>query len=169
MHNLKLKLASAAASVAAVAIMTAGSAQAAYEDSTIDFAISDSTPIEGSTFTVKASSNADCDWTAAFNGSTESASGENISAEFTAPSVEKDTDFALTVRCSYDEKPVLTATRTATVTVLAKDSVGGADTDESGVLPDTGGLDVEYLWAGGALILIGAGATFAARRRSVKA
>jgi LPXTG-motif cell wall-anchored protein len=181
---LKLKLAGAAAAAVLVGLVTISGAQAAYEDPPISVNISDSTPTEGTTFTVTASSTADCAWTASFNGSVEEDNGNALSATFTSPQVSKRTEFPLVVRCRYDDTApvsapvdttsnrvtpaaIQTATRTVTITVLPTGDDGTAD--DSGALPDTGGSSAKLLWAGGALVIGGVAVTIAARRRGNRA
>ncbi|AWB91201.1 hypothetical protein C3E78_02615 [Aeromicrobium chenweiae] len=180
-------------------LVSAGPALAAYQDPVITVTIDDSTPVEGTIFTVTSTSQADCEWDVDFNGGSDAGSGTTDSASFTAPQVSERTNFSVVVRCSFDNTEpvsapadtgsnlvtpaaVVTATRTLTVTVLpVGDSGTGAGTgtgagagasgdvgtsDLGGVLPGTGGASVDLLWIGGALVLTGAAATIAVRRRS---
>ncbi|MBC7632941.1 MAG: hypothetical protein H7290_16000, partial [Flavobacterium sp.] len=129
-------------------------------------------------------SNADCAWAISFNGAVEEDSGNDASATFTAPQVDKRTDYELVVRCQYDDtKPISapadsastvvtpaatqTATRTVTITVLPAGDAGDNAANESGALPGTGGSNAQLLWVGGALVVGGAAVTIPARRRRV--
>jgi hypothetical protein len=160
-----LKLAAMVAATFLLGLAPLGAAQAAYQDPTITVEVSDVTPTEGDIFTVDVSSPATCEWTLSFNGDSEQGHGKVDDAHFVAPQVDRRTDYALVVRCEYDNT---TVTRTVTITVLPLGSSSGFGTsDLSEVLPGTGGTSVDLLWIGGALVVAGAVATVAVRRRRV--
>jgi len=175
------KLAGASAAAVLTALIPLGAAQA-YVEPTIEVSVSDTTVVEGSTFTAKASSNISCDgWTLAFDGTAEKGSGKVFSADFTAPDVSKTTKLPLVGTCGYDDTKLSSApataanaatvvpaasqalSRTITITVLPK---GG---DGDGALPDTGGSNLPLLLIGGMLVVAGGGVTYAARRRGASA
>lgn len=174
------KLAGAAAAAVLTALIPLGAAQA-YVDPTIEVTVSDTTVIEGSTFTASASSNISCDtWTLSFDGTAEKGSGKAFSTGFTAPDVTKKTKLPLVGTCDYDDADLSSApaaanaaavvpaasralSRTITITVLPK----GAEDD--GALPDTGGSNLSLLLIGGMLVVAGGGVTYAARRRGASA
>lgn len=184
----KTKLAGVTAAVALIGMATAGAAQAAYQDPTIVINVDDTTPVEGATIEVRAAADVDCDWSASFNGAGRTGAGNAFAASFDTPQVTEPTDFPLVVECEYDDtEPVAgpadsgtnlvspaairTASRTVTITVLpaggADAGVGnGAGAVGSGFLPSAGGANAELLWLGGGLLVVGAGITVAARRRS---
>ncbi|MCL3817590.1 hypothetical protein [Aeromicrobium wangtongii] len=130
-----LKLAAVVAATFLLGLAPLGAAQAAYQDPTITVEVSDVTPTEGDTFTVDVSSPATCEWTHTFAGDSEEGAGKVDEADFVAPQVDRRTDYALVVRCDYDNtQPIVapaetgsnlvtpaaieTATRTVTITVL---------------------------------------------------
>jgi LPXTG-motif cell wall-anchored protein len=177
-------LACAAAAAAAVVALVPAAAHAVYVDPAIGLTVSDTTVVEGASLTAKATSTLDCDWTISFAGTAEQGSGTTFTAGFTAPDVDNKTTLPLVGRCGYDDAapsstparaadtaaavPVATreASRTVQITVLPK---GAAETDDNGVLPDTGGSTLTLLLVGGALVVAGAGITVAARRRGARA
>lgn len=189
---LKLKFAAVGAAALLVGLMSASGAQAAYEDPPIQITFSDSSPVEGDSFSVSASSgNIDCDWSTTFNGVEDNDSGTETSSTFTAPTVDQDTDFPLTITCVYDDEAapisatvntnpsavtealfvptaIQTVSRTVNVTVLSSESGdgdGSGNGDGNAALPGTGGSSQSLIWIGAGLLLAGAGVTFAARRR----
>lgn len=174
------KLAGAAAAAVLTALIPLGAAQA-YVDPTIDVTVSDTTVVEGSTFTASASSNISCEgWTLSFDGTAEKGAGKTFSTGFKAPDVAKKTKFPLVGTCAYDDTKLSSApaaanaatvvpaasralSRTITITVLPE----GKDGD--GALPDTGGSNLPLLLIGGMLVVAGGGVTYAARRRGASA
>lgn len=194
-----IRTAVAAAATMLIALATASGAHAVvYQDPTIAVDVTDTTPVEGTEFTVSASSTANCGWAISFNGSVEGGSGNATSATFTAPAVDERTDYPAVVRCTFDDTVPLsgpadsastlvtpaalqTATRTVNITVLplgddgsgAGSGAGGSSGENassglSGILPDTGGIDAEIVLAGGVLLLVGVGVVVAVRRRGTR-
>lgn len=105
---LKLKFAVVAAATILLGLFAASGAQAAdYQEPSIEVALSNSTTtqVEGGNFTINVSSGSDtvCDWTVTFNGTARTGTGSSFSASFTAPQVDKKTQFPVTITCSYDD------------------------------------------------------------------
>ncbi|GAA3516728.1 hypothetical protein GCM10022234_09960 [Aeromicrobium panaciterrae] len=118
-------------------------------------------------------------------------SGTSLSGSFESKPVSKSTPVKMTAKCLYDNAvdygvlaPVASGNDvtpavfsasparalpaaivpvfdSVTVILLPKGGVAGED----GELPDTGGSNLSWLYIGGALVLAGAGVTYAARRR----
>lgn len=186
----KLRLAAAAAIACGVTLLSSGVAQA-YPDCGISLSLNNSTVVGGKSFTFKADAgNVDCDWTVTYRGKTKTGSGTSISGSFSTPEVSKKTTSKIVAECTHDVgasfetsttssdvTPAFYSAKTAgtvqtaaartcpvsaTVTLLP---VGVADEDEN-ALPDTGGSKLWLLAVGGALVVGGAGVTYAARRRN---
>lgn len=118
-------------------------------------------------------------------------SGLSLSGSFESKPVTKSTPVTMTAKCLYDNAidygvvakssptnevtaaiytpnsaralpaAIVPVFDSVTVTLLPEGGVGG----EEGELPDTGGSNLTWLYLGGALVLAGAGVTYAARRR----
>ena len=185
----KLRLAAAAAIACAMTLLSSGAQ--AYPDCGISLTLNDSTLVGGKTFSFTADAgDVDCDWTVTYRGKTKTGSGTSISGSYSTPVVSKKTTTKITASCEHELEdssaaassasastvtpafysaqssavlPAATAVCpvSATVTLLP---VGVADEGEN-ALPDTGGSKLWLLAVGGALVVGGAGVTYAARRR----
>ncbi|MFI5426819.1 LPXTG cell wall anchor domain-containing protein [Aeromicrobium sp. UC242_57] len=146
--------------------------------------------VGGNQFTFSATADVDCDWTvtytdgrAAGQPATQSGEGESFSGSYETKTVTKIFKSPITATCAYDdgsaessswtEPAAATASASATVTLLPVGSDAGDDDseagagggDDNGVLPDTGGSNLWLFAVGGGLVIVGAGAVIAARRR----
>ncbi|MET1134193.1 MAG: LPXTG cell wall anchor domain-containing protein [Aeromicrobium sp.] len=141
----------------------------------------------GEPFSVSFSSNVECSWSARFNDdSAPGAVGFDFTASFDAPT--DPGTYEGTVVCRYSTsgpfRPIAysadatqaaardqVTTQTFTVVVdgdTADDASAGEDSGaaaDNGALADTGGSNWEVLALGAGLVVIGAGAAVAARRR----
>ncbi len=194
---LKLRLAVAAAIVAAATLMTAGAAQA-YPDPTITIDVNGKILVGGNTFTYKASASVDCIWTVTYadghapgTSPTQTGAGKSISGKYDTKVVSKTFKSPITAECKYDDAvapavvrvtstntvtpafyssspstalqtALQTASASATITLLP---TPGPDDGDDSSLPDTGGSSLYWLIIGGALVAVGAGVAYAARRR----
>jgi len=186
----KLRLVAAAVIACGITLLSSGVAQA-YPACGVSLSLNNSTVVGGKSFTFKADAGeTDCAWTVTYRGKTKTGSGTSITGSFSTPDVDKTTSSKIVAKCTHeatessaatasassDVTPAFYSTGTATalqavdvtcpisatVTLLA-DGVG--DEGDS-ALPDTGGSKLWLLALGGALVVGGAGVTYAARRRS---
>ena len=117
-------------------------------------------------------------WTAAFEGQGADGSGTTFSVTFTAP--EEEGTYFINMTCTYEDAAETSSSAAKTVffqaeaqlapiRIVVGDGAGagtGDATDQSGLLPDTGGSNLMLLVAGGALVLAGAGLVAARRRKA---
>lgn len=89
------------------------------------------------------------------DGQTTGAAGKVETSNEVTPAFFSTADSAPTLQTAMQ-----TANASAVVTLLPKGSG-----EDDGALPDTGGSNLGILFLGGALILVGGGVTYAARRR----
>jgi len=106
-------------------------------------------------------------WTFQWNGETQTRTGKDVQASFTAPQVTQSRTITLSAR---SESPAGTCQKTFDIQVIApavagpKAPHGGGNTGDDG-LPNTGGPAFWILVAALALLLGGGGAVMASRRR----
>ncbi|MEJ7635976.1 LPXTG cell wall anchor domain-containing protein [Aeromicrobium sp.] len=188
----KIRLAGAAVIALAMTLLSSGVAQA-YPDCGISLTLSRSTLVGGGTFQFTADSGeVDCDWTVTYDGKTRTGDGQTFSGSFKTDVVDKKSTSKIRATCTFDNatagalaststsadvtpafysagagESVQTATQvckvSANVTLLPRGTSPAAADD--GLLPNTGGSNLWILMLGGALVLGGAGATYAARHR----
>lgn len=188
----KFRLGAAAAIACAVTLLISGAAQAAYPDCGIALSLNNSTVVGGESFSFKADSGGiDCDWTVTYAGKTKTGSGTSISGSFSTKEVSKKTTTTITASCEHEVADALSRSTTSADVTPAFYSTGSSETiqaatrtcpvsahvtllptgtapaheEDDGVLPNTGGANFWILVLGGALVVGGAGITFASRRR----
>ncbi|MDX6276452.1 MAG: hypothetical protein QOJ72_580 [Nocardioidaceae bacterium] len=192
MKNLRL---AAAAAVAGVLVLLSSGAAQAYPDCGIDLNLTiHKTPLTGGKsfdYVASAPDGTNCDWTVTYAGKKQTGSGDSISGTFKTKHVTKSFTSKLTAACTHtvgvsgpitksnkvvsavyltssSSSTVPTATQqqtcpiSADITLLPK----GADTNDGGLLPNTGGSNLWILVLGGVLLVGGGGAILASRRRS---
>ncbi len=190
----KFRLAAAAAIACAVTLLSSGAQAYPDCGIDLDLDINNSTLVGGKSFSYTADSGDEiCDWAVTYRGDSQEESGTtSISGSFSTPVVTKKTVNKITASCThvisdeaaapadsgsnvvtpaiYSAQPsaVAQAPVTATCSVSANVTLlpkGGADNNDDGALPDTGGSNLWILVLGGALVVAGGGITYAARRR----
>ena len=161
-----LRLAIATSMAAAFVVFVQTPAQA-YPVGACSIGVSDSTPTEGEEFTVTVTATPEeggTDFTADYEGQSDSGSGTSFTTEFEAVDGEElieatATREGVTVRCSI----------TVNVDEDGDDDGDGdggdGDGDNGGLLPDTGGERLLWLLIGGLLVLVGGGVVLSSRRR----
>lgn len=191
---MKIRLIAAAVIAGVATLLSAGTANAGYPDPPITLTIDDNILVGGNTFSYTADSGSvECDWTITYNDgrapgepAVQAGSGTSISGSYKTKVVSKTFKSPITATCEYDDgqsastddattapafystgsgastlqAAIQEASASATVTLLPKDS--GDDGDS---LPDTGGSNLSWLLIGGALVVVGGGITYTARRR----
>lgn len=149
--------------VGVVAVFGLAPGANAYPEPEFDVTIDHQVIVGGNSFTVIATSNVHCEWTAEWSGTPEqpgyvlTGSGTTSSMTFHTEQVAEIRDTDVVVTCTYAGG---TFSRTLSVRVLPVGSDAGA-----GILPDTGGPDVMFLGIGLALLVVGGTAVVLARRR----
>lgn len=174
----KIRLAAASGLVGAVTLISAGAAQA-YPDPSIVITLPDSVIYGGDSLSYTVSAEVDCDWTVTYAdgvasgvSATQTGSGTSFSGTYKTKTVSETFKSPIKATCAYDSEAdassAATASASATVTLLPRgtgDDDATDDSDDNGILPDTGGANLALLVAGGALVVLGGGAVYAARRR----
>lgn len=186
----KLRLAAAAAIACGVTLLSSGVAQA-YPACGVTLTLNHSTVVGGKSFTFTADAgDTECDWVVTYRGKTKTGSGTSISGSFSTPDVSKTTTSKIVAECTHelvedssasssasaDVTPAFYAAGTATAVQAAERTcpisatvtllADGVANEDDGALPDTGGSNLWLLAVGGALVVGGAGVTYAARRRN---
>jgi LPXTG-motif cell wall-anchored protein len=184
----KLRLAAAAGIACAVTLLSSGAQ--AYPDCGIALSLNDATLVGGKTFSYTADAGeVDCTWTVTYRGKTKTGKGTSISGSFSTPEVTKKTTSKIVASCEHvigastapaspsnDVTPAFYSTQSAAVQPAAQTAVcpvsavvtllpQGVAAEDNGALPDTGGSNLWLLVMGGALVVGGAGVTYASRRR----
>jgi LPXTG-motif cell wall-anchored protein len=164
---LKFRLATVAILVAVFGLVSVSSASAQYAPCSIDFdvdpdSLDDEGDVEGD-----AESDIPGEWTASndFDGQTANGSGDTFNFTFSFPEVDDETEVTITVVLVRDDQITCEASETITWNEEDDDGDGDGD-DENGGLPDTGGSDRTAILAGIALMAVGGGAIYLARRRN---
>lgn len=170
-----------AAVVSVFAIMLVAPAAQAYPAPGVAIHVNHTTVVSGKVIVINAHAKANCDWSATLFGVTKNGEGTHFHAKFTAPTVQHKTTYDLTVTCDTGNGAVAghagaalmpvgqVVTRHITITVLPVGTAGAAHASGS-TMPNTGGPNAALLGGAGALILVGgATAFFAVRRRSAHA
>ena len=165
MKTLRLAIATSMAAAFVVFVQTPAQA---YPVGACSIGVSDSTPTEGEEFTVTVTATPEeggTDFTADYEGQSDSGSGTSFTTEFEAVDGEElieatATREGVTVRCSI----------TVNVDEDGDDGDddgdgGDGDGDNGGLLPDTGGERLLWLLIGGLLVLVGGGVVLSSRRR----
>ena len=192
---LKSRLLAVAFVTALLSVFGATAANAAsYGPPAFTVTVNPTAVSTGDTFTVTFTSSVNCAWTLdEFEGQTAPAgSGKTYVVTLTAPDAAGT--YSFTAECTWDPDATTTsgpASRSHKVipavyvanasadTLLAAPqtdpvtgtvTVGSSDSgSDNGSLPNTGGSNESLLIAGGALVLVGAAVTVAARRRKTAA
>ena len=174
----KIRLVAAASIATAVTLLSAGAAQAYPDAPNVTITIHDNILYGGDKFSYTANADVDCDWTisyprAAGQSPTQTGSGTSTSGSYDTPPVKEVERSNITATCEYDDgapasagvqaSALQTASASAVVTLLPRGGAG--DADEDAALPDTGGSNLWLFAVGGALVLVGGGTLYAARRR----
>lgn len=166
-----------------------------YPDCGIPLTLTGATVTGGESFKFTASAgDTDCDWTVTYKSQSKSGSGTSISGTFSTDVVSKKSTDRIVATCvrevpgtasgpapttSTEVTEALFTTGpsaalqaatascpvTANVTLLPQGLAPEDDTDDNGVLPDTGGSSFWVLLVGVGLVLTGGGLTYATRRR----
>lgn len=109
----------------------------------------------------RAAATSDVTWTITWNGITRHGKGSRFVTKFIAPNVSSSK--VLTLESSMTSASG-NCVRSLDITVLPQDIV--SPPNGGGHLPNTGGPRLLWLLAGLALVILGGGAAFSARRRS---
>ena len=173
MKTLRLAIAT---SLAAAFVVFAQTPAEAYPVSSCSIGVSDTTPSDGEDFTVTVTatpSEGGTDFTAEYNGQSDSGSGTSFTTEFEAVAGQD----LVTATATREQQTVSCST---TIDVDGdddgdedgdgdgdgdEDGDGDGDGDNGGLLPNTGGERLAWLIIGAMLVLVGGGVYMASRQR----
>jgi LPXTG-motif cell wall-anchored protein len=168
---LKFRFATVAILVAIFGLVSVSPASAQYAPCAIEFdvdpdSLDDEGDVEGD-----AESDIPGEWTASndFDGQTANGSGNDFTFTFSFPEVDDETEVTISVVLVREDQITCEASETITLNEEGDDDDGDGDGDgdsENGGLPDTGGSDRTAILAGIALMAVGGGAIYLARRRN---
>jgi LPXTG-motif cell wall-anchored protein len=169
---LKFRLAAIAVLVAVFGLVSVSSASAQYAPCSIELDV-DPDSLEGAgSVDGEASSDVPGQWSASndFNGQTDNGSGSTFNFSFSFPEVDEEEEVTISVLLVREDNVTCTASETITLGSEDDDDDGDGDGDgdgdENGGLPNTGGSNQSTILAGIALILVGGGTVYFARRRN---
>ncbi len=165
---LKFRLATVAVLVAVFGLVSVSSASAQYGACSIELDVEPDSLEGAGSVDGEASSDVPGNWSASndFNGQTDGGSGDEFDFSFSFPEVDDETDVTITVTLVTENQVTCTASETITLGSEDDDDGDGDGDDKNGGLPDTGGSDRTTILAGLAMVVVGGGVVYLARRRN---